>query len=40
MGLKAGAIAINSEDGLADGKRQFVSSERHAAKIKAARDAA
>ncbi len=38
--LKAGAIGINIEDGLSDGKRQLVSPERHAAKIKAVRNAA
>jgi 2-methylisocitrate lyase-like PEP mutase family enzyme len=38
--LKAGAIGINIEDGLSERKRQLVSPERHAAKIKAARDAA
>jgi 2-methylisocitrate lyase-like PEP mutase family enzyme len=38
--LKAGAIGINIEDGLAAGKRQLVSPEQHAAKIKAVRDAA
>ena len=38
--LKAGAIGINIEDGLSEGKRQLVSPEQHAAKIKAVRDAA
>ena len=38
--LKAGAIGINIEDGLAAGKRQLVRPEQHAAKIKAVRDAA
>jgi 2-methylisocitrate lyase-like PEP mutase family enzyme len=38
--LKAGAIGINIEDGLFEGKRQLVSPEQHAAKIKAVRDAA
>lgn len=38
--LKAGAIGINIEDGLFEGKRQLVSPEIHAAKIKAVRDAA
>src|SRR5579871_5048572 len=38
--LKAGAIGINIEDGLSDGKRQLVSPERHAAKIKTVRNAA
>ncbi len=38
--LKAGAIGINIEDGLSAGKRQLVSPEAHAAKIKAVRDAA
>jgi 2-methylisocitrate lyase-like PEP mutase family enzyme len=38
--LKAGAIGINIEDGLFEGKRQLVSAERHAAKIKAVREAA
>ena len=38
--LKAGAIGINIEDGLSAGKRQLVSPEQHAAKIKAVRDAA
>ncbi len=38
--LKAGAIAINIEDGLSGGKRQLLGPERHAAKIKAVRDAA
>jgi 2-methylisocitrate lyase-like PEP mutase family enzyme len=38
--LKAGAIGINIEDGLFGGERQLVSLEQHAAKIKAARDAA
>ena len=38
--LRAGAIGINIEDGLSGGKRQFVSPELHAAKIKAVRDAA
>ncbi|MBR1120428.1 isocitrate lyase/phosphoenolpyruvate mutase family protein [Bradyrhizobium lablabi] len=38
--LKAGAIGINIEDGLSAGKRQLVSSDQHAAKIKAVRDTA
>ncbi len=38
--LKAGAVAINIEDGLSGGKRQLVSPEQHAAKIRAVRDAA
>ncbi|MGY3440053.1 MULTISPECIES: isocitrate lyase/PEP mutase family protein [unclassified Bradyrhizobium] len=38
--LKAGAIGINIEDGLLDGKRQLVSPEQHAAKIRAVRTAA
>jgi len=38
--LKAGAIGINIEDGLFGGKRQLVSPDWHAAKIKAVRDAA
>jgi 2-methylisocitrate lyase-like PEP mutase family enzyme len=38
--LKAGAIGINIEDGLSGGKRQLVSPDQHAAKIKAVRDAA
>lgn len=38
--LKAGAVGINIEDGLSEGKRQLVNSELHAAKIKAVRDAA
>ena len=38
--LKAGAIGINIEDGLSEGRRQLVGPERHAAKIKAVRDAA
>ena len=38
--LKAGAVGINIEDGLSAGKRQLVSPEAHAAKIKAVRDAA
>jgi 2-methylisocitrate lyase-like PEP mutase family enzyme len=38
--LKAGAIGINIEDGLSAGKRQLISPEQHAAKIKAVRDAA
>jgi 2-methylisocitrate lyase-like PEP mutase family enzyme len=38
--LKAGAIGINIEDGLSGGKRQLVSLEQHAAKIKAVRDTA
>jgi 2-methylisocitrate lyase-like PEP mutase family enzyme len=38
--LKAGAVGINIEDGLSGGKRQLVSPERHAAKIKAVRGAA
>jgi 2-methylisocitrate lyase-like PEP mutase family enzyme len=38
--LKAGAIGINIEDGLAGGKRQLVGAELHAAKIRAVRTAA
>ena len=38
--LKAGAIGINIEDGLFGGKRQLVSPDQHAAKIKAVREAA
>ena len=38
--LEAGAVGINIEDGLSGGRRQLVSPERHAAKIKAVRDAA
>jgi 2-methylisocitrate lyase-like PEP mutase family enzyme len=38
--LRAGAIGINIEDGLFGGKRQLVSPEQHAAKIKAVRDTA
>ncbi|MEH2609485.1 isocitrate lyase/PEP mutase family protein [Bradyrhizobium sp. AZCC 1693] len=38
--LKAGAIGINIEDGLSGGKRQLVSPEQHAAKIRAVRDTA
>lgn len=38
--LSAGAIGINIEDGLFDGKRQLASPDQHAAKIKAVRDAA
>jgi 2-methylisocitrate lyase-like PEP mutase family enzyme len=38
--LKAGAIGINIEDGLSGGKRQLVSLEQHAAKIRAVRDIA
>ena len=38
--LKAGAIGINIEDGLLGGKRQLVSPDQHAAKIKAVRNAA
>jgi 2-methylisocitrate lyase-like PEP mutase family enzyme len=38
--LKAGAIGINIEDGLLCGKRQLVSPDQHAAKIKAVRNAA
>jgi 2-methylisocitrate lyase-like PEP mutase family enzyme len=38
--LKAGAIGINVEDGLFGGKRQLVSPEQHAAKIRAVRQAA
>jgi 2-methylisocitrate lyase-like PEP mutase family enzyme len=38
--LKAGAIGINIEDGLFGGKRQLVSPEQHAAKIKAVRNTA
>lgn len=38
--LKAGAVGINIEDGLSGGKRQLVSPEQHAAKIKTVRDAA
>src|SRR5580693_8116351 len=38
--LKAGAIGINIEDGLLGGKRQLVSPDQHAAKIKAVRETA
>jgi 2-methylisocitrate lyase-like PEP mutase family enzyme len=38
--LKAGAIGINIEDGLSAGKRQLVSPQQHAAKIKAVRNTA
>ena len=38
--LKAGAVGINIEDGLSGGKRQLVSPEQHAAKIKTVRAAA
>ncbi|MGY3529840.1 isocitrate lyase/PEP mutase family protein [Bradyrhizobium sp. USDA 4452] len=38
--LKAGAIGVNIEDGLFGGKRQLVSPELHAAKIRAVRDTA
>src|SRR4051812_30836734 len=38
--LQAGTIGINIEDGLSAGKRQLVSPEQHAAKIKAVRDTA
>lgn len=38
--LKAGAVGINLEDGLLGGRRQLVSPERHAAKIRAVRDTA
>jgi 2-methylisocitrate lyase-like PEP mutase family enzyme len=38
--LRAGAIGINIEDGLSGGKRQLVSPDQHAAKIKAVRDTA
>ena len=38
--LNAGAIGINIEDGLSGGKRQLVSLEQHAAKIRAVRDTA
>ncbi|OKO87885.1 PEP phosphonomutase [Bradyrhizobium sp. NAS80.1] len=38
--LRAGAIGINIEDGLSGGRRQLVSPELHAAKIRAVRDAA
>lgn len=38
--LQAGAVGINIEDGLCGGKRQLVSPEQHAAKIKAVRNAA
>ena len=38
--LEAGAIGINIEDGLSGRKRQLVSPEQHAAKIKAVRKAA
>jgi 2-methylisocitrate lyase-like PEP mutase family enzyme len=37
--LQAGAIGINIEDGLSRGTRELVSPARHAAKIKAVRDA-
>lgn len=38
--LEAGAIGINIEDGLFEGKRRLVTPEQHASKIKAVRDAA
>jgi 2-methylisocitrate lyase-like PEP mutase family enzyme len=38
--LKAGAIGINIEDGLFGGKRQLVSPEQHAAKIRTVQDTA
>jgi len=38
--LEAGAVGINIEDGLSEGKRQLVGPEQHAAKIKAVRNAA
>src|ERR1700720_2060607 len=38
--LKAGAIGINIEDGLSGGKRQLVSPDQHAAKIKVVRETA
>jgi 2-methylisocitrate lyase-like PEP mutase family enzyme len=38
--VRAGAIGINIEDGLSGGKRQLVSPDQHAAKIKAVRNAA
>lgn len=38
--LEAGAVGINIEDGLSRGKRQLVSLEQHAAKLKAVRAAA
>lgn len=38
--LKAGAVGINIEDGLSEGKRRLVSPELHAAKIRAVRGAA
>ncbi|WP_456843249.1 isocitrate lyase/PEP mutase family protein [Bradyrhizobium sp. USDA 4486] len=38
--LQAGAVGINIEDGLSGGKRQLISPEQHAAKIKAVRNAA
>lgn len=37
--LQAGAVGINIEDGLSGGKRQLVSPEQHAGKIKAVREA-
>jgi 2-methylisocitrate lyase-like PEP mutase family enzyme len=40
MILKAGAIGINIEDGLSGGKRQLVSPDQHAAKIRAVRNTA
>ena len=38
--LQAGAVGINIEDGLSEGKRQLVNPAQHAAKIKAIRDCA
>lgn len=38
--VKAGAIGINIEDGLSARKRQLISPDQHAAKIRAVRDAA
>jgi 2-methylisocitrate lyase-like PEP mutase family enzyme len=38
--LQAGAVGINIENGLSAGKRQLVSLEQHAAKIKAVRETA
>lgn len=38
--LQAGAVGINIEDGLSEGKRQLANPEQHGAKIKAVREAA
>ncbi|WP_426614216.1 isocitrate lyase/PEP mutase family protein [Bradyrhizobium sp. McL0616] len=38
--LQAGAVGINIEDGLSEGKRQLAGALQHAAKIKAVRDIA